>query len=217
MAHERSDLPGRVLPQMTLDPGSQALWPLRPAFSFKLSDNATVTSSARNLGFTVSKILLEHKAKAKVSVPSAKFLDVSVPFQNIDITDEAAVDYTAAETVALLGPLTTLLNFAGMDRSKDWSHIMSADTIGAFFVAREMAINMIVHKTGSRWFSSRAFSAHQKSIFPSEYSISPRHTDTILNEDNGLEEERNIWLAPIIEVDRTANELSNGRGQTLFM
>ncbi|KAI0544791.1 oxidoreductase-like protein [Xylaria curta] len=257
MTTERSDLTARVLPQMTLGTGTQdpltappsplstTLSPVERAHErFKLSGNAIVTGGAGDLGFAVSRALLEHgvqglmifdvnptEAEAKVSMLRAEFPDISIQFLKVDITDEAAVDSAVAETVALLGPVTTLLNFAGMVccghaldwRSKDWNRVMNVNTIGAFFVARAVARHMIVHKIRGSMVFVASISAHQVN-FPQPQvpynvskagvkamvrslagewarygirvnSISPGYMDTILNEGDGLEEARNIWLS----------------------
>lgn len=58
----------------------------------------------------------------------AEFPKASIRFLKVGIRDEAAVDTAVAETVLLLGPVTTLLNFTGLVccvhgldcPSKDW-------------------------------------------------------------------------------------------------
>ncbi|KAI0102646.1 oxidoreductase-like protein [Nemania sp. FL0031] len=257
MTTKRTDLAARVLPQMTLGtglPGSLTAppCPLSTALSpadrarerFRLSGNAIVTGGAGDLGFAVSRALLEHgiqglvifdvnptEAETRVLVLVAEFPDATIRFLKVDITDEAAVDTAVAEVVALLGPVTTLLNFAGMVccghaldwTSKDWDRVLNVNTIGAFFVARAVARHMIVHKTGGSIIFVASVSAHQVN-FPQPQvpynvskagvkamvrslagewarygvrvnSISPGYMDTILNEGDGLEKARNIWLS----------------------
>ncbi|KAI0412509.1 oxidoreductase-like protein [Xylaria grammica] len=253
----RMGLTARVLPQMTLGTGtrgdltappsplSTSMTPAERAHErFRLGGNAIVTGGAGDLGFTVSKALLEHgvqglmifdvdpaEAEAKVSVLEKEFPDIRIRFLKVDITDEAAVDAAVTQTVSLLGPVTTLLNFAGMVccehaldlMSKDWNRVLSVNTIGAFFVARAVARHMIVHKTGGSMIFVASISAHQVN-FPQPQapynvskagvkamarslagewarygirvnSISPGYMDTILNEGDGLEEARRIWLS----------------------
>ncbi|KAF2972216.1 hypothetical protein GQX73_g1313 [Xylaria multiplex] len=195
MTADRASPIGRVLPQMTLGTGapgdptappSPLPTPMTPAERaherFSLSGNAIVTGGAGDPGFAVSKAVLEHgvrglmvfdvdpiEAEAKISILETEFPDVRIRFLKVDITDEAAVDTAVAQTVSLLGPVTTLLNFAGMVpcrhaldwMPKDWNRVLNANTIGAFFVARAVARHMIVHKTGGSMVFVAGISAHQ--------------------------------------------------------
>ncbi|KAI1349167.1 oxidoreductase-like protein [Xylaria sp. FL0043] len=300
MTTEKADLTARVLPQVTSGTGapgdpaappsplSTTMTPAERAHErFRLGGNAIVTGGAGGLGFAVSKALLEHgvqglmifdldpvEAEAKVSVLQTEFPDITILFLKVDITDEAAVDTAVAQTVSLLGPVTTLLNFAGMvccghaldGKSKDRNRVLNVNTIGAFFVARAVARHMIAHKTGGSIVFVSSVSAHQVN-FPQPQasynvskagvkamvrslagewarygirvnSISPGNMDTILNEGDGLEEARRIWLNPhplgrmgqpdelcgvVVMLASRAGSYFNGSdllidgGQTLFM
>ncbi|KAI1420092.1 oxidoreductase-like protein [Xylaria sp. FL1777] len=254
---ERAELTARVLPRITLGTGtpgdltappspfSASMTPVERAHErFRLGGNAIVTGGAGDLGFAASKALLEHgvqglmildvepaEAEAKVAVLETEFPGARIRFLKVDITDEEAVDTAVAKTVSLLGPVTTLLNFAGVVScghaldwsSKDWNRVLNVNTIGAFFVARAVARHMIVHKTGGSMIFVASISAHQVN-FPQPQapynvskagikamvrslagewarygirvnSISPGYMDTILNEGDGLEEARRIWLS----------------------
>ncbi|KAI0905740.1 oxidoreductase-like protein [Ustulina deusta] len=257
MTTERADLTARVLPQITLGTGAPgdltappspfptSMTPAERAHErFRLGGNAIVTGGAGDLGSAVSKALLEHglqglmifdmdpvEGEAKVSLLETEFPDVRIRFLKVDITDEAAVDAAVAQTVSLLGPVTTLLNFAGIVScghaldwtSKDWNRVLNVNTIGSFFVARAVARHIIAHKTGGSMVFVASISAHQVN-FPQPQvlynvskagvkamvrslaaewarygirvnSISPGYMDTILNEGDGLEEARRIWLS----------------------
>lgn len=211
---------------------------------FRPGGNAIVTGGAGDLGFAVCKALLEHGvnglaifdldpnvAQAKVSMLENEFPDVKIQFFKVDITDEEAVDMAVAQTVSLLGPVTTMVNFAGIVasghaldwRSKDWNRMLNVNTVGGFFVARAVARHMILHKTGGSIIFVASASAHQIN-FPQPQvpynvskagvkamvrslagewarygirvnSISPGYMDTILNEGDGLEESKKIWLS----------------------
>ncbi|KAI1111045.1 oxidoreductase-like protein [Nemania sp. NC0429] len=195
MTAERTELTARVLPEMTLGTGaSGSLTAPPPSLSaslspadrarerFRLRGNAVITGGAGDLGFAVSKALLEHgveglmvfdanptEAEVRVSVLKAEFPDANIRFLNVDITDEAAVDAAVAETVLLLGPVITLLNFAGVVccahaldcTSKDWNRVLNVNTVGGFFVARAVAKQMISHKTGGSMVFVASISAHQ--------------------------------------------------------
>ncbi|KAI1314118.1 oxidoreductase-like protein [Xylaria venustula] len=195
MATERADLTARLLPKITLGTGapgdltgppsplSTSMTPAERAHDrFRLTGNAIVTGGAGDLGFAVSKALLEHgvqglmifdvepeEAQAKVAVLESEFQNVRILFLKVDITDEAAVDSAVAQTVSLLGPVTTLLNFAGMVScghaldwtSKDWNRVLNVNTVGAYFVARAVARHMIAHQTGGSMVFVASISAHQ--------------------------------------------------------
>ncbi|KAI0874280.1 oxidoreductase-like protein [Hypoxylon argillaceum] len=97
---------------------------------FRLGGNAIVTGSAGDLGFVdlMDRDVSPAEADARVSVPG----------------------------MALLSPVATLLNFAGMVccghaldcTSKNWNCVSSVNTIGAFFVACAAARYMIAHNPG---------------------------------------------------------------------
>ncbi|KAJ3568775.1 hypothetical protein NPX13_g6306 [Xylaria arbuscula] len=260
MTTERADrayLTARVLPKMTLGSGASTDLtappsPLSPSLTpaerarerFRPSGNAIVTGDAGDLGFAVCKALLEHgvqglaifdldatAAQARISVLEDEFPEVRIQFFKVDITDEEAVDTAVAQTVSLLGPVTTLINFAGMVacghaldlRSKDWDRMLNVNTVGGFFVARAVARHMILQKIGGSIIFIASASAHQVN-FPQPQapynvskagvkamvrslagewarygirvnSISPGYMDTILNEGEGLEESKKIWLS----------------------
>ncbi|KAI8629812.1 oxidoreductase-like protein [Xylariaceae sp. FL1651] len=257
MTTERSELTARVLPQMTLGdgtPGSLTAPPppfprdMSPAERaqerFRVRGNAIVTGGAGDLGFAVSRALLEHglqglmifdvnpvEAETKVKVLETEFPDAVIRFLKVDITDEVGVDAAVVETIGVLGLVTTVLNFAGMVccghaldwTSKDWNRMVNVNTIGGFFVARAVARNMIEHKTGGSIVFVASISAHQVN-FPQPQvpynvskagvkamvrslaaewgrygirvnSISPGYMDTILNEGDGLEEAKKMWLS----------------------
>ncbi|KAJ2967498.1 hypothetical protein NUW58_g10437 [Xylaria curta] len=157
------------------------------------------------------------EAEAKVSALEGEFPDVNIRFLKVDITDEAAVDAAVAETVVLLGPVTTLLNIAGLEPRHECEYDRD------LFVARAVARHMIVHGTGGSMVFIASASAHQVN-FPQPQvpynvskagvktmarslagewarygirvnSVSPGYMDTILNEGAGLEEARKIWLS----------------------
>ncbi|KAI0505602.1 oxidoreductase-like protein [Xylaria bambusicola] len=257
MTTERADLVSRVLPQITLGTGAPGDLtappsPLPPSMTpaerarerFRLGGNVIVTGGAGDLGFAASRGLLEHGvqglaifdvdpilAEAKVSVLESEFPDAKIRFFKVDITDEEAVDTAVAQTVSTLGPVTTLLNFAGIVdcghaldwRSKDWNRVLNVNTVGGFFVARAVARHMILHKTGGSIIFVASVSAHQVNYPQPQVSynvskagvramarslagewarygirvnsISPGYMDTILNEGDGLDEARRIWLS----------------------
>lgn len=141
-----------------------------------------MTGGAGDLGFAVSKALLEHgaqglmifdvnpaEAEARVNELAAEFPEVPIHFLKVDITNEAAVGAAVSETVKLLGPVATLLNFAGIVScghaldwtSRDWNRVMGVNTVGGFLVARAVAQHMIEHKIGGSMIFVASISAHR--------------------------------------------------------
>ncbi|KAH9892183.1 oxidoreductase-like protein [Xylariomycetidae sp. FL2044] len=107
--------------------------------------------------------------------------------------------------------------------AKDWNRVLNVNTIGGFLVARAVAPAMIQRKTGGSMIFIASMSAHRVN-FPQPQapynvskagvvamarslaaewggfgirvnSISPGYMDTILNDGDGLEEARKMWLA----------------------
>ncbi|KAI1259231.1 oxidoreductase-like protein [Xylariaceae sp. FL1019] len=196
MTAERSELASRILPQMTMgdgSPGSLSSPPppfprdqsptARAVERFSVQGNAIVTGGGGDLGFAVSKALLEHgvsglmifdlntaEAEAKVKVLESDFPKATIKFLKVDITDEEAVHSAVAETVKLLGgPVTTLLNFAGMVccghavdwRAKDWDRVMKVNTVGPFFVAQAVAKVLIAERMRGSIVLVASVSAHR--------------------------------------------------------
>ncbi|KAI1193137.1 oxidoreductase-like protein [Nemania serpens] len=98
---------------MTLGTGASGV----PHERFRLSGNAIVTGGAGDLGFAASRALLEYGVEGPMvfdANPTEAEVEASIRFLKVGIRDEAAVDTAVAETVLLLGPVTTLLNFTGL-------------------------------------------------------------------------------------------------------
>ncbi|KAI0158329.1 oxidoreductase-like protein [Xylariaceae sp. FL1272] len=196
MTAERSELASRILPQMTMGNGSPGclsappppfprdLPPAARAIErFSIQGNAIVTGGGGDLGFAVSKALLEHgvsglmifdlnpaEAEAKVKILESEFPSATIKFLKVDITREEVVNLAVAETVKVLGgPVTTLLNFAGMVccghavnwTAKDWNRVMNVNTVGAFFVARAVAKVLIAERTKGSIVLVASVSAHR--------------------------------------------------------
>lgn len=74
----------------------------------------------------------------------------------LDVTDAASVREAVARTEADLGPITTLVNNAGVVVSKpllehdedDWDRVVDTNLKGAWLVAKEAAGRMIAHGQG---------------------------------------------------------------------
>jgi sorbose reductase len=173
--------PGIDVPNSLTTPLSSLSTSMTPAERarerFRLGGNAIVTCGAGGLGFAVSRALLEHgvqglmifdtnpdKTEAQANVLRVEFPNARVRFLAVDVTDEAAVDTAVAQTVRLLGPVTTLLNFADTPDETTKSgriRMSNVNTSGAFFVARAVARHMIVHKIGGSIIFVASLSAQQ--------------------------------------------------------
>lgn len=74
----------------------------------------------------------------------------------LDVTDAASVREAVAKTEAGLGPITTLVNNAGVVVSKpllehdesDWDRVVDTNLKGAWLVAQEVARRMVAHGQG---------------------------------------------------------------------
>ncbi|KAL7620556.1 hypothetical protein AAE478_009551 [Parahypoxylon ruwenzoriense] len=106
--------------------------------------------------------------------------------------------------------------------TKDWNRVMNVNTVGGFLVARAVAKKMIESGTGGSVILIASVSAHRVNYPQPQVSynvskagvvamvkslagewarygirvnsISPGYMDTILNEGDGLEEAKNMWL-----------------------
>ena len=75
----------------------------------------------------------------------------------MDVTDEASVIATVAETEDSLGPISVLCNCAGVSSmipfleltEKDWDHNMDINAKGVFLVMREVLKRMVERRAGS--------------------------------------------------------------------
>ncbi|KAK8017079.1 hypothetical protein PG993_015268 [Apiospora rasikravindrae] len=168
----RTDLTGRVLPQMTLGdgnmPGSLVAPPpplprsaspaSRAAERFRVEGNAIVTGGAGDLGHAASRALLEHglrglmlfdlnaaDAAAKAQSLQAEFPQAKIRFTNVDVTDALAVH--AAHAV---------------DTSpNEWNRVLSVNTTGVFLCAQAAARQMVKQGTGGSMTFIASISAHR--------------------------------------------------------
>ncbi|KAI1500217.1 hypothetical protein F5X99DRAFT_255205 [Biscogniauxia marginata] len=195
MTTERSDLASRVLPRVSLgdgSPGSLAAPPpplprdtppvVRAQERFRVKGNAIVTGGAGDLGFAACKALLEHgleglmifdmhpaEAEARTKTLESEFPEAVIRFLKVDVADEDAVNAAVGQTVQSVGPITTLLSFAGivgcghaLDWStKDWNRMLNVNTIGGFLVARAVARTMIERKCGGSIVFVASISGHR--------------------------------------------------------
>ncbi|KAF9018684.1 NAD(P)-binding protein [Hymenopellis radicata] len=137
MAAERKDLSSRILPQMTLSEGSNALTaPLPPLNAtnaalerFAISGAVIVTGGAGVLGLTAVRALLEHGASgisifdvpASFATSQSEFNRLADDFPNakiitkvVDVRDDAIVKTAVDESANELGIIENLVCFAGV-------------------------------------------------------------------------------------------------------
>ncbi|KAI5918664.1 hypothetical protein F4810DRAFT_715267 [Camillea tinctor] len=195
MTTERSDLTSRVLPRISLGDGSpdsltapppplprDAPPVVRAQERFRVRGNAVVTGGAGDLGFAACRALLEHgleglvvfdmnpaEAEARTKTLKSDFPNAVIRFLKVDVTDENAVNAAVDESVQSVGPITTLLNFAGivgcghaLDWSaKEWNRLINVNTVGGFLVAKSIARTMIERKTGGSMVFIASISGHR--------------------------------------------------------
>ncbi|KAI0020130.1 oxidoreductase [Xylariomycetidae sp. FL0641] len=173
MTTERADLTSRQLPQITLGAGASSpltapppapdphLGPAdRAAARFHVGGTAIVTGGGGDLGSTVCRALLEHgvsrlcifdvhpaPAQALAARLAGEFPGAGVSAEQVDVTDEAAVDGAVARVDARAGPVATLVCFHGVvacGHAVDFPgeavrRVLDVNTVGTFLVARAVA------------------------------------------------------------------------------
>jgi NAD(P)-dependent dehydrogenase (short-subunit alcohol dehydrogenase family) len=126
-----------------------------------------VTGGASGIGFAVVEAVLEQGCRAIIVDHDERSLDQSraalaqfgeyVRFVRLDVTDEAAVVQTVERCEAEFGPITGLVNSAGiardlpsLDTSADlFRRILDVNVVGSFVVSREIAKRMCERGSGS--------------------------------------------------------------------
>ena len=124
---------------------------------------AVVTGGASGIGFaTVERLRrdgfriciwdmdVKALAEAKAALPG-------IETQQVNITDEAAVEAAAAETERELGPIAVLVHSAGIAgpskpvaefSGDDWRRVVDIDLNGTFYVNKAVVKRMIAHGYG---------------------------------------------------------------------
>ena len=124
---------------------------------------AFVTGSTRGIGLAIAKRL--HEAGAKVAIigrqaeqaekVAAGFGARAAGF-GCDVTDEAAVEAAVAAAERTLGPMSVLVNNAGVTRDNilirlsgaDWDAVLDANLKGAFHTTRAVIKGMMKRRAG---------------------------------------------------------------------
>ena len=124
---------------------------------------AFVTGSTRGIGLAIAKRL--HEAGAKVAIIGrqaeqaetvAAGLGVRAAGFGCDVTDEAAVEAAVAAAERTLGPVSVLVNNAGVTRDNslirlsgaDWDAVLDANLKGAFHTTRAVIKGMMKRRAG---------------------------------------------------------------------
>lgn len=98
----------------------------------------------------------------------------------VDVTDAGAVDHAVGQSVEQLGPITTLLCFAGivgcvhaMDMTADqWRKTLDVNTTGSFLCGQAVAKRMAAQGTGGSIMFTASISGHRVN-YP-QPQVSPR-------------------------------------------
>lgn len=134
---------------------------------FKLDGRvAVVTGGASGIGLACVEALLEAGARvvisdfsaANIAAARARLGDRSdVDFEEVNVTDSAAVEAFAARTVARLGHVDVLVNSAGIGRQTaaeatddaEWREVMAVNVDGVYWCARAFGRHMLARGAGA--------------------------------------------------------------------
>ena len=160
---------------------------------FDLTDQvAFITGATSGFGERFAEILSD--AGAKVVITGRRAQRLSTVKQKIersggkcfalpiDVTNVAQIKETVAEAEQLAGPISILVNNAGLNiqssvtglSEADYDTIMDTNVKGMFFVAQAVAERMLHHKTKGRIVNIASIGALKPLWMPSEDSpVSP--------------------------------------------
>lgn len=190
----RDALTSRDVPSMMLSDGSASSMTPAPASviesdatigaqkRFAVKGNAVVTGGAGTLGLHSCDALLEHglrglmifdinpdQSKDEIAQMQAKFPAAKILTQNVDVTDEVAVQKAMEETVRVLGSIDTLVCFVGVVGCVEtldmpvsqWRKILDINTTGSFICAQAAAREMVKKGNGGSITFVASISAHR--------------------------------------------------------
>ena len=130
---------------------------------------ALVTGAARGIGRSIAMRLAELGADVAINdlpsaepsaleaVEAAQALGVMATFEPADVSDEEAVKQMIADAERALGPISMVVNNAGLTRDgmvvrmsqADWDIVLNVNLRGAFFVSKTAARGMMKRRSGS--------------------------------------------------------------------
>jgi 3-oxoacyl-[acyl-carrier protein] reductase len=123
-----------------------------------------ITGASQGLGRQFARVLSAHGAAVALAArQTAKLKDLETEIRSkggravavqMDVTDTASIAGAIDAAEAALGPISVLINNAGIAIEKlaveqtedDWDSVINANLKGAYFVATEMARRMIARK-----------------------------------------------------------------------
>ena len=133
-----------------------------------------ITGASQGLGRQFARLLSAHGAAVVLAArQTAKLKSLEDEIQSnggravavqMDVTDTASIGKAIDATEAALGPVSVLINNAGIAIEKlavdqteaDWDAVINANLKGAYFAATEMARRMIARKQEGNVAACRA-------------------------------------------------------------
>ncbi|KAJ5092948.1 oxidoreductase [Penicillium angulare] len=191
---DREALTSRVVPSMVFSDGGASSMTPAPTASiesdpavgaqkrFTVRGNAVVTGGAGTLGLRSCDALLEHgleglmifdvnpaNSEKEIAQMQAKFPNVKISTQKVDVTDEEAVKVAMEETVKVLGSIDILVCFVGVVGCVEslempiaqWRRILDINTTGSFICAQAAARQMVKQGNGGAITFVASISAHR--------------------------------------------------------
>jgi NAD(P)-dependent dehydrogenase (short-subunit alcohol dehydrogenase family) len=149
-----------------------------------------VTGASQGLGRQFARLLSGHGAAVALAArQAAKLNDLEAEIRakggraaavEMDVTDLASVAGAIEQAEARLGPISVLINNAGIAVEKlavdqtgaDWDAVVNANLKGAYFTATEIARRMIARKQGGNIVNIASVLGVGVSKFLSPYTIS---------------------------------------------
>ena len=149
-----------------------------------------VTGASQGLGRQFARLLSDHGAAVALAArQAAKLNDLEAEIRakggraaavEMDVTDLASVAAAIEQAEAKLGPISVLINNAGIAVEKpavdqteaDWDAVIGANLKGAYFTATEIARRMIARKQGGNIVNIASVLGVGVSKFLSPYTIS---------------------------------------------
>jgi NAD(P)-dependent dehydrogenase (short-subunit alcohol dehydrogenase family) len=149
-----------------------------------------ITGASQGLGRQFARVLAGHGAAVVLAARQAdklKSLEAEIKVKGgraaavqMDVTDTAGIARALDAAEAALGPITVLINNAGIAIEKlsteqtetDWDAVINANLKGAYFLATEMARRMIARKQDGNIVNIASVLGLSVMKFLSPYTIS---------------------------------------------
>lgn len=191
---ERADLKKRTIPHMVFSSGQAESKTASPTAvlhnnphhnaqaRFSVAGHAIVTGGTGTLGLAACNALFEHGLKgvaifdlnANEGSPyldalRGRFPERTVLVQQVDVTDDAAVNKAVEDVSKSLGSIDHLFCFSGIvgcveaiDMTpSQWRKVLDVNTTGSFFCAQAVARKMIAQGTGGSITFTASISGHR--------------------------------------------------------